>query len=138
MKKLSVLILTFAVIFTVFSACSDKNESETATTSTTVIGKVENSYVHYEGIGKTMVYETADKQPVKLEIYGDDGKIKYIEEYIYDNQASICGYNYYTAEGDFAARYLIGEKQGYYYEDGSVMEESVFSQKMNALGVYSY
>ena len=136
MKKLSVFILFFAVALTVFTACEKKDDpAPRPTTPTTKMGEVATSYINQSGEGKTVVYETAKGETLKLDICAPDGSLKYTEEYLYDQYGMIYGYSYYNKDGEFVASYLFaGEKSGYFYEDGTPMHENEFAQKMDAIG----
>ena len=137
MKKLSAFILILAVIITVFTACSGKDEPVTTTQPTTIMGEVARSYVNQYGEGKTVVYETDKKETLKLDICDKDGNLKYTEEYLYDSYGAVFGYSYYDKNGEFVAQYLFaGEKIGYFYEDGTAMSENEFAQRMDNLGAH--
>ena len=136
MKKLSVFILIFTVVITVFTACSSKSEAPRPTTPTTKMGEIATSYINQSAEGKTVVYETSNRETLKLDICDQDGNLKYTEEYLYDQYGSVYGYTYYNKDGVFVASYLFaGEKTGYFNEDGSPMHENEFAQKMDAIGV---
>lgn len=134
MKKLSAFILILSVMITVFTACSGKEEPETITRSTTVMGEVARSYINQNSEGKTVVYETDKKETLKLDVYDSKGNMKYTEEYLYNSYGELYGYSYYDKNKIFIAQYLFaGEKIGYFYEDGTVMHENEFSKRMDAL-----
>ncbi len=136
MKKLSVFILIFTVVITVFTACSSKSEAPRPTTPTTKMGEIATSYINQSAEGKTVVYETSNRETLKLDVCDPDGNLKYTEEYLYDQYGSVYGYTYYNKDGVFVASYLFaGEKTGYFNEDGSPMHENEFAQKMDAIGV---
>ena len=136
MKKLSAFILIFAVVLTVLTACEKNNDpAPSPTTLTTQMGEIATSYIHQIGEGKTVVYETANRETLKLDILDSDGKLKYTEEYLYNQYAVVYGYTYYDKDGRFVASYLFsGEKTGYFNEDGTPMHENEFAQKMDAIG----
>lgn len=136
MKKLSVFILIFTVVITVFTACSSKSEAPRPTTPTTKMGEIATSYINQSAEGKTVVYETSNRETLKLDVCDPDGNLKYTEEYLYDQYGSVYGYTYYNKDGVFVASYLFaGEKTGYFNEDGSPMHENEFAQKMDVIGV---
>ncbi len=137
MKKLSAFILILSVIITVFSACSDNDNSEVSrpTTPTTTMGEIANSYVHQQhGIDKTVIYETDNKETLKLEVYDEKGNLKRTEEYLYDKYGSLYGYSYYNKDGVSIGQYLFaGEKTGYFSEDGTALSENDFLKRFDAL-----
>ena len=137
MKKLSAVILVFAVVLSAFTACSGKNDSASPPEiSTTIMDEVATSYINQSAEGKTVVYETSNRETLRLDICNPDGSLKYTEEYLYDQFGSVYGYTYYNKDGVFVASYLFaGEKTGYFNEDGSPMHENEFSQKMDVIGV---
>ncbi len=140
MKKKMIVLSVFVMLLAFFTACSDKkNEEETTTVSTTVMGDVANSYIHIQGEGQTVVYETDKKETLKMDIYDKDGNLKYTEEYLYDEYGEVYGYAYYDKDSKFVAKYISkGENRGFFNQDDTVMSEAEFSKKMDAIGVYDY
>lgn len=138
MKKVCLVVILLSISIALFSACSKAGDQETTSLSTTVMGEVAKSYFNQYDEGKTIVYETDNRETLKLEHYDKSGALKYIEHYLYDDYGSLYGYSYYDKDQKFVARYLFaGEKIGYFFEDDTFMNENEFSRRMNDLGAHT-
>lgn len=138
MKKVCLVVILLSISIALFSACSKAGDQETTSLSTTVMGEVAKSYFNQYDEGKTIVYETDNRETLKLEHYDKSGALKYIECYLYDDYGSLYGYSYYDKDQKFVARYLFaGEKIGYFFEDDTFMNENEFSRRMNDLGAHT-
>lgn len=139
MKKYLYIIAAALICTALLASCGSKDKNNTPTEpsqTTTKVGEAVKTTNADSADGENNVaYLTDDGLTVKVDYFEKDGDKKFTEEYIYDDYAQVIGYNYYNADGEFVARYIVsGEKQGSYYSDGSEMNDKEFTEKMEKIG----
>lgn len=134
MKKYLIILAVFIILTGVFTACTKEDTTIDNEATTYYTYDYDKSYVNQNNVDKTVVFEDKNSNIVKLDIKDSEGNLLYTEEYLYNEDGSIYGYNYYNSAGLFVARYVSsGGENSYFYSDGTPMSESDFAVRLDKI-----